>query len=396
MRTKPKSIYLFLIVLFGCILYGCVESSNEVVIIGQLEGVEDGTVMELAKSNEQMMETIFSDTVKNGEFRFSFPDSIDKTAKNMYIMSRGEGFPLTWLNVWVAPGTTTRITGKDKLLRTWTVKNKVPEQIELNKYNSRTESYSRESQLVRRDVYSYFDKIEKEPERRAEFRAKIDSLYAINDSLTALMFEAEIDCMAENKTYSQLWMKNLSHNAMGIRFVKTTDAYMEKLKSLYEGMSDALKESEEGQAAYVNLYPPTVVENGDDMADADMWNLEGELCHLSDNQGKYQLLDFWSSGCGPCIMAIPEMGEIAEMYKDQLVVVSISSDPKDVWERISKEKEITWVNLNDFKGENGIKLRYGVRGIPHYVMISPDGKVMTSWAGYGKGSLKNKMKELVK
>ena len=44
----------------------------------------------------------------------------------------------------------------------------------------------------------------------------------------------------------------------------------------------------------------------------------------------------------------------------------------------------------------GLAAAYQVRGIPHYVMISPEGKVMDMWSGYAKGSLKEKMKELIK
>ena len=44
----------------------------------------------------------------------------------------------------------------------------------------------------------------------------------------------------------------------------------------------------------------------------------------------------------------------------------------------------------------GLAAAYQVHGIPHYVMISPEGTVLAMWRGYGKGSLKAKMKELIK
>ena len=66
------------------------------------------------------------------------------------------------------------------------------------------------------------------------------------------------------------------------------------------------------------------------------------------------LLDFWSAGCGPCLMAFPEMREVQEMWKDRLVVVSISSDSEKVWKEASERKGITWTNLNDMQGTVGI------------------------------------------
>lgn len=385
-----KHSYLIAFALFCCLFGGCKESNHEIVIDGYLEGVEDGVVINLSKSEGRMFINIQSDTVKDGRFRFSFPDSLNEFSQLSLTGGLRDDFPPTWLDLWVAPGTTTKITGKDKLIRSWKVESRVPEQIEQNRYAARVAQYERVTQQVMREAYSYFEEMRASGNRQ-ELRAKIDSLYAINDSLNVLKLESDIDLMAENRTYSPLWMSKLNHNVMAGTYAECKPEYWEKLKNLYEGMNDDLKNSEEGQAIHINLYPPAVVGEGDDMADADMWNPDGELCRLSDYPGKYRLLDFWSSGCGPCIQSIPEMREISELYSDRLVVVGICSDPKEVWERVSKEKEISWVNLNDFKGENGIKLHYGVQGIPHYVLISPEGKVVTSWSGYGKGSLKYEM-----
>ena len=78
------------------------------------------------------------------------------------------------------------------------------------------------------------------------------------------------------------------------------------------------------------------------MADADLYDLEGNVHHLADFKGKYIMLDFWSRGCGPCLMALPEMKEVAEMYKDRLTIVSLSIDTKKGWETASKTHEMTW------------------------------------------------------
>ena len=391
-----KQFYYILAALMLCLLVCCKEkANNEVIITGQLEGVEDGVVIKLMKIDGRMFVDLQVDTVINGNFKFSYTDTLNQSTP-LVVMGVGEGFPPTWLDIWTAPGAEIKITGKDKLLRTWDVNSVVPEQVELNKYKLQTKQYEIITQAIMRHAYSNFDKMEKFPEQLDKLRAEIDSLYAVNDSLNLLVAETEINIMDKNKSYSSLWIGLLDRYASSIKYLKLHESYTDKLKSMYEGLSDELKNSEKGQSIYINLFPPEVVKEGEDMADTDMWNIEGELRHLTDYKGKYLLLDFWSAGCGPCIMAIPEMKEISEMYKDKLTVISISSDPKDIWERVSKEKDITWVNLNDFKGENGIKLRYGVRGIPHYVMISPEGKVATSWSGYGKGLLKNKMEEHIK
>lgn len=128
------------------------------------------------------------------------------------------------------------------------------------------------------------------------------------------------------------------------------------------------------------------------MADTELFDLDGKIHHLTDFNGKYILLDFWSSGCGPCIMALPEMKEIQEQYKKRLTIISLSSDTKSRWKAASAKHEMTWQNLNDLKQTAGLYAKYGVRGIPNYVLISPEGKIMKMWSGYGKGSLKLKMR----
>jgi hypothetical protein len=173
-----RSYYYILAALICCILTGCKENSNEVIITGRVEGVEDGVVINLMKTEGRIFVNLQSDTVVNGSFRFSFADTVD-IPESLNIMANGEGFPPTWLEIWVVPGVDIKITGKDKLLRSWNVSSNVPEQQELNKYNAKINPYERTTQIVMREAYDYFDKMNEFPERRAEFKAKIDSLYAI-------------------------------------------------------------------------------------------------------------------------------------------------------------------------------------------------------------------------
>ena len=48
--------------------------------------------------------------------------------------------------------------------------------------------------------------------------------------------------------------------------------------------------------------PSVTVKEGDEMADTDLYDLQGNIHHLADYKGKYLLVDFWSRGCGPCMM----------------------------------------------------------------------------------------------
>ena len=77
--------------------------------------------------------------------------------------------------------------------------------------------------------------------------------------------------------------------------------------------------------------------------------------------------------------------------------MSISQDPKPVWKEFIAEKQLVgnqWNELVD--GDTGLGMRYGVKEIPHFVLIAPDGRIQDVWQGYGKGSLQEKIAENIK
>ena len=160
-------------------------------------------------------------------------------------------------------------------------------------------------------------------------------------------------------------------------------------------MSEDDKTTLIGYEITANLFPPPVVCVGDDMPDADFFDTNGNTKHLSDYLGKYLLLDFWSIGCGPCIRAFPEMKEVAELYSENLTIVSISLDTDKRWKEGLDKHDMPWVNIRDPKADGGLAAHYGIIGIPYYVIISPDGKVVYK-GGFPIGNIKKKVSENVK
>jgi len=93
-------------------------------------------------------------------------------------------------------------------------------------------------------------------------------------------------------------------------------------------------------------------------------------------------------------MSAPEMKEVAETYRDRLTVVAVNLDEvRAEWLKAAEKDGIVWTNLADPQGFDGLPYRYGVKGIPHYALLSPDGKLVASWAGYGPGYLKKNVAE---
>ena len=230
-------------------------------------------------------------------------------------------------------------------------------------------------------------------EERQAIRAQADSLQKVEDEIS-IRIDANTIKRMKQIPVDDIWLEHLKRLAMSAKYTENYP-YKDEVIALYEGLTDEEKQTSWAMDTYTYLFPPQVVEVGDEMADADLYDLEGNVHHLSDFKGKYIMLDFWSRGCGPCIMALPEMKEVAEMYKDRLTIVSLSIDTKKGWEAASKAHEMTWQNLSDLKGSNGLYAKYGVRGIPNYVLISPEGRIVEKWFGYGKQSLKRKLRRLL-
>ena len=121
---------------------------------------------------------------------------------------------------------------------------------------------------------------------------------------------------------------------------------------------------------------------GDVAPDFSVKTLDGRPLKLSDFRGKYVLLDFWATWCGPCVGEMPNLKATYDTFgKDaRLVMISLSLDPDRASpEKFVKDNGIGWTQV--FLGEwskDLITLSYGVFAIPKIFLIGPDGKVLAA------------------
>lgn len=370
--------------------------ANEYLIQGELANLSDSIVIGLYVDEGNIFNLVARDTLLNG--KFSFRDTVSVT-KKMLIMSDNKGFPGTWLEVWIAPGEYIEIKGEDKLLKTWEVVSDIPEQAEENRFTACAMAQQKELMQHLAAEYDWQRMMFLDHAGDQEFEkkgwAKIDSIRKLTTPLQQEIWKKELEYMKE-APISKVWIDKLLLYASMMKY-ETVMPYKEEVKSLYARMPETEKQTDAGQEITAYIYPPSVAGIGDMMVDGELYDVNDSLRHISEFAGRFILLDFWSSGCGPCVESIPEMEKVIDTYKDRMTVISISEDPKARWKEYVKTKGMGGNQWNELRrGRTGLAVSYQVKGIPYYVLIAPSGKIQDMWSGYGSGSLLETVKKNLK
>jgi cytochrome c biogenesis protein CcmG/thiol:disulfide interchange protein DsbE len=105
--------------------------------------------------------------------------------------------------------------------------------------------------------------------------------------------------------------------------------------------------------------------------------VEKWLTEKPETNGKFLLIDFWATWCTPCVKGIPDLNEYHHKFSDKLVVIGISNETQEQVERMENPK-IDYYSAIDTEGR--LEQIFEVKGIPHCVIINPNGIVV--WEGY--------------
>lgn len=114
--------------------------------------------------------------------------------------------------------------------------------------------------------------------------------------------------------------------------------------------------------------------------DIELMTPEGKMVKLSEYvpTGRYVMLEFWASWCGPCRGEIPHLRHVHNNYKDKgFEIVSISIDEKkDDWDKAMKEENMIWTQLCDPKGFEGpVAKVYNIMGVPTCIILDKEGRI---------------------
>ena len=107
----------------------------------------------------------------------------------------------------------------------------------------------------------------------------------------------------------------------------------------------------------------------------------GNPVSLSSFKGKYVLIDFWASWCGPCRQENPNVVKAFNNYNEKgFTVLGVSLDQpnaKDKWMKAIHDDNLTWTQVSDLKfWGNAVAVQYGIQAIPQNFLIDPQGKII--------------------
>lgn len=166
--------------------------------------------------------------------------------------------------------------------------------------------------------------------------------------------------------------------------------------SLYENLSAEMKNTNYGKNIKAFLSLNKEIKIGGQFVDFEQTNVSGKKIKLSDIKGKYILLEFWGSWCGPCREENPNLVKTYKLYKDKgFAVLGVAADEnKNQWLKAIKDDGLPWENVSDLKGDkNEAALIYGINAFPTNYLIDEKGIIVAK--NLRGDALKKKLEELL-
>ncbi len=354
-----KKLIVF-IALLGLLLACSHNNSGQGTLKASLENIKDGTILNIIDFESG---NVFRKvTVTNGKFEISFSLS---EPKFFGIWGENPKYPKDRLFIWLENSEIQLSGNFDYFINaevTGSASNK---------------------------IYKQFVVLEK------SFENRLTRLSASKETIVDLSVKDRISSDIElvKKQYRNEKIELYSSQAKSkVAFLKLFDETTSSnsvltkndINGLYNEVPEKFKKSKNGELLKAFISLPEAPKTGEKFIDCAQLTPGGEIKSISGNLGKYTLLEFWSSSCGPCRAEHPVVRKIYNLYHDKgLNIISISGDTNiDAWKSAIKKDSLTWINISDLKGwHNEAFITYGVKYIPRMILLDKNGMIVDNQFG---------------
>lgn len=232
---------------------------------------------------------------------------------------------------------------------------------------------------------SWTDLTKEETAQSATLSKEYSEYYKKKDQAGMDRIDAAFDKLTEQKNIkNKQYLKDNPSSPIAMFVLKQYAGYdinADDVEPVFLSLPEQLRASPAGKDMAEKLETAKKTGIGKMAMDFTQNDTLGNPVSLSSFRGKYVLIDFWASWCGPCRQENPNVVKAFNAYNSKgFTVLGVSLDQptaKDKWMKAIHDDKLTWTQVSDLKyWKNDVAVQYGIQAIPQNFLIDPQGKIV--------------------